>query len=144
MKTPTPRSYMHFLRPIILFSLLVAHPSQVLAQADDQKVLMVLDITVHDSTAYEQYRAQVEPLIMKYGGTYLVRSGSMSFETDPSTKLVPVEGEWRPDRLIIVQWDSMEMLQAFSSSEEYKRVAVLRGKSASTRSVIVKEYRGTH
>lgn len=68
----------------------------------------------------------------------------MSFETDPSTKLIPVAGDWNPDRLIIVQWDSMEALQAFSTSDEYKRVAALRGKSASTRSVVVKEYRGSH
>lgn len=32
------------------------------------KVFSVLDITVHDSAMYEQYRINVEPLIKKYGG----------------------------------------------------------------------------
>jgi len=131
-------------RSLLTLSLLVAQAPLLWAQADDQKVLMVLDISVHDSIAYEQYRAQVEPMIVKYGGKYLVRSGGMSFETDPSTKLIPVEGEWNPDRLIILQWDSMDQLRSFSSSEEYKRVAQLRENAASTRSVIVKEYRGSH
>lgn len=62
------RSCLHFHGPTIALVLMVAHSSLVLAQADDQRVLTVMDITVHDSIAYEQYRTQVEPLIVKYGG----------------------------------------------------------------------------
>ena len=46
------------------------------------KVFVVLDVTVHDSTMYEQYRIAVEPIIKKYGGKYLVRSGAKSFDND--------------------------------------------------------------
>ena len=104
------------------------------------KIFMILEITVHDAGVYEQYRINVEPLIKKYGGKYLVRSGGAAFDDDPDTKLTPVEGNWNPDRLIVVQWDSIEQLQKFSSSAEYKKVAELRAKSATTKSVIVKEY----
>jgi uncharacterized protein (DUF1330 family) len=34
----------------------------------------------------------------------------------------------------------MEQLQTFSKSAEYQKIAVLREKSATTKSVIVKEY----
>ncbi|HQW01709.1 MAG TPA: DUF1330 domain-containing protein [Saprospiraceae bacterium] len=106
------------------------------------KVFVVLDITVHDSLIYEQYRIQVEPLIQKYGGKYLVRSGGMAFDTNPDVKVVPIEGNWNPNRFIIIEWDSTDELKAFTSAEEYKKVAALREKSATTKSLMVREYLG--
>ncbi len=105
-----------------------------------EKILMVLDISVHDSLQYQQYRIKVEPLIEKYGGIYLVRSGGMAFDSDPDRKVIPIEGNWNPNRFIIVQWHSMEQLQNFSTSEDYKTVAKIRGNSAATKSIIVKAY----
>ena len=105
-----------------------------------EKILMILEITVHDSLQYQQYRLKVEPLIERYGGIYLVRSGGMAFDPDPGRKVTPVEGNWNPNRFIIIRWDSMEQLQNFATSEEYKSVANLRENSASTKSIIVKEY----
>lgn len=104
------------------------------------KIFSVLDITVHDSAMYEKYRKGVEPLIKKYGGKYLVRSGFKAFDNDPDTKLIPSEGDWTPDRLIITEWESTEQLQKFAKSDEYKQVLKLRTNSSSTKSVIVKEY----
>ena len=106
------------------------------------KVYVVLDITVHDSLMYEQYRIQVEPLIEKYGGKYLVRSGGMAFDTSPDVKVIPVEGNWNPNRFIIIEWDSTDELKAFTSADEYKKVAALREKSATTKSLMVREYLG--
>lgn len=105
-----------------------------------EKILMVLDIIVHDSIQYQQYRIKVEPLIEKFGGIYLVRSGGMAFDKDPERKVIPVEGNWNPNRFIIVEWNSMEELQKFSTSEEYKNVSKLRENSALTKSIIVNKY----
>jgi len=103
------------------------------------KIFVVLDITVHDTIMYEQYRIKVEPIIKKYNGKYLVRSGGMAFDKDPDKKVIPGEGYWNPNRLIILQWNSMDELQKFITSDEYQKVAELRKNSASTKSVIVKE-----
>ncbi len=89
---------------------------------------------------YEQYRVNVEPLIKKYGGTYLVRSGGISFDNDPKTKVIPIEGNWNPNRLFILEWKSFEQLQKFSKSEEYLKIVGLRTNSASTKSIAVNEY----
>lgn len=105
-----------------------------------EKILMVLDITVHDSLQYQLYRMKVEPLIEKFGGVYLVRSGGMAFDLDPKRKVTTVEGNWNPNRFIIVQWESLDQLQNFTTSEEYKAVAKFRENSASTKSIIVREY----
>jgi uncharacterized protein (DUF1330 family) len=88
---------------------------------------------------YEQYRIKVEPIIKKYGGKYLDRYGGMAFDKDPNKKVIPGEGNWNPNRLIILEWNSMEELQKFIISAEYQKVAELRKNSSSTKSVIVKE-----
>ena len=131
------------LLPVILLCVinLYAQKNQSNAVAKaSPKIFMILDITVHDTVMYEQYRVQVEPIIKQFGGQYLVRSGGMAFDKDLAHKVIPVEGGWNPDRLIIVQWNSMEQLQKFATSAEYIAIAELRSNSASTKSIIVTEY----
>lgn len=125
----------------ILFFFTISIQAQTEKSKDtlSPKIFVVLDITVNDTIMYEQYRIKVEPIIKKYGGKYLVRSGGMAFDKDPDAKIILGEGNWNPNRLIITEWNSIDELQKFLSSEEYLKVAELRKKSASTRSVIVKE-----
>ena len=131
------------LLPVILFCVINLYAqknqSNVVAKASP-KIFMLLDITVHDTVMYEQYRVQVEPVIKQFGGKYLIRSGGMAFDTDPTRKVIPVEGGWNPDRLIIIQWNSMAQLQKFATSAEYIAIAELRANSAGTKSIIVTEY----
>ena len=131
------------LLPVILFCVINLYAqknqSKTVAKASP-KIFMLLDITVHDTVIYEQYRVQVEPVIKKFGGKYLIRSGGMAFDTDPTRKVIPVEGGWNPDRLIIIQWNSMKQLQKFATSAEYIAIARLRANSAATKSIIVTEY----
>nr|MBC7612431.1 DUF1330 domain-containing protein [Pseudopedobacter sp.] len=37
--------------------------------------------------------------------------------------MIPGEGNWNPNRLIIVEWNSMNELQKFRNSEEYLKIA---------------------
>ncbi|MCC5941510.1 MAG: DUF1330 domain-containing protein, partial [Balneolaceae bacterium] len=88
----------------------------------------------------EQYTTEIEPIVEKYGGKYLVRSGGAGFGKDPDNEVIPGEGNWNPNRLIILEWNSMDELQNFINSAENQEMAQLRNNSASTKSVIVKEY----
>jgi len=125
---------------LILFTFSSCKNNSEKTVKSNAKIFLVLDITVNDSIMYEQYRIGVEPILKKYGGKYLVRSGFKSFDNDPDTKLIPAEGNWTPDRLIITEWESIEQLQKFAKSDEYQQVLKLRTSSSSTKSVIVKEY----
>ena len=131
------------LLPVILLCVIngYAQKNQSNAAAKaSAKIFMILDITVHDTVMYEQYRFKVEPIIKKFGIKYLIRSGGMAFDKDPTRKVIPVEGGWNPDRLIIIQWNSMEQLQKFATSAEYIAIAKLRSNAAATKSIIVTEY----
>ena len=131
---------------ITLFAILLFNATAIQAQTmetkDDSKpkIFAVLEITVHDSVMYEQYRIKVEPIIQKYGGKYLVRSGGMAFDPDPNALLIPGEGNWNPDRLIILEWESIEAFQNFINSEECSKIKDLKMNSATSKSLLVKEY----
>jgi uncharacterized protein (DUF1330 family) len=115
-----------------------------LAAADEpagRKAYVILEITVHDPEMYGKYREAIAPVIARHGGRYLVRSGAKSFDKDPATRLVSPEGEWYPDRIIVLEFDSRAQLQAFVESAENKAIAPLRHGSATTRSVVVDGYR---
>ncbi|HEV7632720.1 MAG TPA: DUF1330 domain-containing protein [Steroidobacteraceae bacterium] len=77
---------------------------------------LVVDIEVTDSTSYEEYRKHVPALIAAQGGRYLVRGGR--------TELL--EGNVAPNRTVILEFPSMEKLQAFYASAEYAPLKQLR------------------
>jgi uncharacterized protein (DUF1330 family) len=105
------------------------------------KAYVVLEITVHDAAMYEQYRQKVEPVIEQYGGRYLIRSGAKAFDDNPDSGVFSPEGQWMPDRIIVLEFDSKAAIQAFVSSPEYKDVVPLRLRSATTRSLVASGYR---
>jgi uncharacterized protein (DUF1330 family) len=88
---------------------------------------VIVDIEVTDPTAYEEYRALAPPLVAKYGGKYLVRGGN--FEK--------VEGNWTPNRLVVLEFESLERAKEFYNSEEYEPVKQIRLKSTNSNMVIV-------
>jgi len=125
---------------LFFFTISIQAQTEQSKDTSSPKVFVVLDITVHDAVMYEQYTLEIEPIIKKYGGKYLVRSGGVGFEKDPDNEVIPGEGNWNPNRLIILEWNSMDELQNFINSAENQEMAQLRNNSASTKSVIVKEY----
>ena len=72
----------------------------------------------------------------------MVRAGGMSFDHDAKTKVIPIEGDWNPNRFIVLEWDYLQQLQKFVQSGEYLKIAGLRTNSSSTRSIVVNEYQG--
>jgi uncharacterized protein (DUF1330 family) len=87
---------------------------------------LIVDNEITDPNAYDEYRRQVAPLIDRFGGRFLVRGGPISH----------LEGDWKPGRLVIVEFPSMDALQSWYRSPEYASMLALR-QSASTGSVVV-------
>ena len=87
---------------------------------------LISTIEITDPAAYEDYRQLVGPVLHKYGGKFLVRGGKIDY----------LEGDWRPKRVVIVEFDSMEKARAFSDSSEYAPAKAARHR-ASVSSVLV-------
>ncbi len=88
---------------------------------------MIAQVNVNDPQKFEVYRGQVGATIEKYGGKYLVRGG----ETET------VEGDWNPQRLVILQFDSIERAKEWYYSQEYSGPMQLRHQAANSNVVFV-------
>src|SRR3546814_1326681 len=77
---------------------------------------VVAQVDVKDSTAYQEYRAQVPATLAKYGGEFLVRGGAVE----------PLEGEPPLGRVVILRFASMEQARAWYRSPDYAGPMALR------------------
>lgn len=83
-----------------------------------------------DPAAIARYRAEVAPLIEKAGGRYLVRGGAVE----------QVEGDMGIDRLVIIEYPSMEALRAFYFGPDYAPLLALRAGASLSHVVLVEGY----
>jgi uncharacterized protein (DUF1330 family) len=70
---------------------------------------VIVDIDISDPAGYEEYRKLATPTVSAMGGKYVARGG----------KTEVLEGTWKPNRLVILQFDSIEKAKAWLNSEEY-------------------------
>lgn len=87
---------------------------------------LVVDVTVHDADRYMEYARQVHPFVQKHGGRYHVRGGETQV----------LEGDWHPQRLVVVEFPSRENALAFVNDPGYTEVAAIRHASATTNMVL--------
>jgi uncharacterized protein (DUF1330 family) len=93
-------------------------------------VYLVIDITIIDQDVYAEFVARVPAVVDKYGGRYLARSGEVS------TML----GDWRPERIVLIEFEGIEQVQDFFASPEYLDLVPIREQSAASRAIIVESY----
>ena len=77
---------------------------------------VIVDVTVTDPVAMEEYRKQVPATLAKYGGRFIVRGGAHQ----------TIEGDWKPNRLVVLEFPSMEQARRWYDCEEYREPKALR------------------
>ncbi len=82
-------------------------------------VYAVVNIRITDPDRYAEYREQAPPTIARYGGKYLARGGEVEV----------LEGEWHPQRLVILEFESMERFNEWYNSPEYAPLKQVRGET---------------
>ena len=87
---------------------------------------IIVDVEVTDPDRYKRYVAQVPPTIEAYGGRFLVRGGHAE----------NLEGDWQPNRVVIVRFDSLERAKEWWASEGYKAPKALRQSASVTRMIV--------
>jgi uncharacterized protein (DUF1330 family) len=88
---------------------------------------IIFDIHVDDPDAYAPYRDPARETIEAHGGRYLARGGDTEV----------LEGDWDVDRLVILEFPSMEQARAWYGSAEYQEVAPIRQAASRGRGVLV-------
>jgi len=96
-------------------------------ERDGMTAYLVVELAITDPVAFARYRELVPPTVAAYDGRYLVRGGAM----------VPLEGDWHPERVTIIAFPSVERARAWWDSTEYADPKAIRQAATTTRMVIV-------
>ena len=88
---------------------------------------LIAEVEVHDTAAYEEYKKITPGAIAAYGGRFVVRGGPVDSK----------EGGWKPSRLVVVEFPSMEQARKFYDSPEYAPALAIRLKTAKSKLVLI-------
>ena len=77
---------------------------------------VVVDVTVENPERYPEYTRQVPASLEPFGGRFIVRGG----------RTETVEGDWSPQRLVIIEFPSLDQARAWYESAEYGPARSLR------------------
>jgi uncharacterized protein (DUF1330 family) len=88
---------------------------------------VVVNVHVKDRVRYEDYKQMAPASILQYGGRYIARGGAVDV----------MEGEWKPERLVLLEFPTAEHARQWWNSPEYAAPKALRQTIADTQLVIL-------
>ncbi len=88
---------------------------------------IIAHVTVTNPAQYEDYKKWSSAAMQAHGAEVCVRGG----------KVEVLEGDWAPERLVILKFPSFEAAKAFSASPEYGKARSARQGAAVMRMVAV-------
>lgn len=88
---------------------------------------VIVDSNVTDPEGFKAYATKVRDTLGAHGGKPVIN-------TDNITVL---EGDWKPKRVVVLQFDSVEAIQAWYDSPEYQDILPHRLASAKDKLLIV-------
>jgi uncharacterized protein (DUF1330 family) len=91
------------------------------------KAYIIAQATVTDPAQYENYKALAGAAVAQYGGKYIVRGGATHL----------LEGDWAPPRLVILEFESIELAKRFYDSPEYQTARQQRQGAAQMNMLVV-------
>ena len=77
---------------------------------------VIVETDVTDPEGYERYKAASSGAVAAAGGRYLARGGAMDV----------LEGDWRPPRLVILEFEDLAAARRWYDSEIYRQARTLR------------------
>ncbi len=88
---------------------------------------VVIETDIHDPERYERYKQASPGALAAGGGRFIARGGEIAV----------LEGDWRPKRLVLLEFESLEATRRFYVSREYQEARALREGAANLNMVAV-------
>lgn len=93
---------------------------------------VIVEMEVTDPVGIEEYRTLAAASVAAYGGRFIVRGGQTEM----------LEGDWRPKRLVVLEFPSVERAKEWWASKEYGAARAIRERAAKTRMIVAEGVRG--
>jgi len=91
------------------------------------RAYLVLDLSVNDVGRFRKYIAEIPAFIAKHSGKYIVQG------VQPTT----IEGDWRVERMVIIEFPEREKAEAFLSDPEISDLFKIRHETTTSKLVLV-------
>ncbi|MET3495831.1 DUF1330 domain-containing protein [Variovorax boronicumulans] len=88
---------------------------------------IIANVVVTNPTQYEDYKKWSTEAMKAHGAEVCVRGG----------KVEVLEGDWSPERIVILKFPSVEAAKKFSASPEYSKARAAREGAAIMRMIVV-------
>ena len=88
---------------------------------------IIANVTVTDPEQYAEYRKLSTIAVEAYGAEFCARGGAVEV----------LEGDWTPDRVVILKFSSLEKAKAYYQSVEYTAAIKARQGASVMRRVVV-------
>ena len=94
------------------------------------KAYLVIEHVITDPAKFEEYLVKAGPMIAKYGygGRYITKGNTHRFLD---------RGDWKPDRVVLIEFPDMEALNAWYTAPEYQPLLALRKQSTSNQDMLI-------
>ena len=91
------------------------------------KTYIIVDVDIQDPVRYEDYKKMTPSSLVPFEGRFIARGG----------QTVTLEGDWKPNRLVILEFPSIEKAKAWWSSDTYAPAKALRQSIAETKMIMI-------
>lgn len=88
---------------------------------------VLVELSIYDPELYEEYKQLTPDTIKAFGGRFVVRGGTSEH----------LEGDWNPERIVLLEFPSVDRAREWWHSEEYTRARLIRQRAAETRMIIL-------
>lgn len=91
------------------------------------KAYVIVEVSIVDKIIYEEYKKLTPAAIAAFDGKFIVRGG----------RTETLEGDWQPERMVVVEFPSVEIAREWWHSDQYSEAKAIRQQSAHTKMLIV-------
>lgn len=89
--------------------------------------LIIANVRVTNPQQYDEYRKWSTAAMQAHGAEVLARGGRAEV----------LEGDWQPERVVVLRFPSFEAAQAFYDSPEYRKARAARAGAAIMRMIVI-------
>lgn len=88
---------------------------------------LIIDLSIHDPRLFSEYLTMIPFFVKKHLGRYIVQGAEATV----------IENEWRPEKVVVIEFPSRKNAEAFLSDPEAKELFKLRHKSTTSKMILV-------
>lgn len=94
------------------------------------KGYIIVDVTITDPVKYEDYKKLTPGSLKPYDGKFIVRGA----------KCETLEGDWSPQRIVVLEFPSVERAKAWWSSDTYAPAKAIRQAASITKMLVIEGF----